>query len=140
MDAYLWWLLVAIALVIAELASGTLYLLVLAGAAFAGAALAYFGQSFWLSAIIASAVAVCGVIVVGRYRGPRAVRGSASLDVGQSCVFESWVSENDRLARVRYRNTVWDARVLESNALESGRVLHIRAVEGNTLQVSVTAD
>ena len=61
---------------------------------------------------------------------------------GRSAVFESWVSEGDRLARVRYRNSTWDARVLDEKAdggaIEAGRVLHIRSVDGNTLHVSVT--
>jgi membrane protein implicated in regulation of membrane protease activity len=138
MDPYLLWVIGGIALVIAELATGTFYLLVIAIGAFAGAGVAYFQQSFWLAAVVSAAVAACGVIVVSRYRAPRAARGSGSLDVGQTVVFESWVSEGDRLARVRYRNSMWDARVLEGGALEGGRVLHIRSVDGNTLQVSVT--
>ncbi len=137
MDQYLLWVLAAIALVIAELATGTFYLLVIAVAAFAGAGMAWFQQSFWLSAVVAAAVAAFGVIVVSRYRAPAAARGNASLDVGQSVVFESWISEGERMARVRYRNTTWDARVLDAAPLENGRVLHIRSVEGNTLQVSI---
>ncbi len=139
MDPYLIWVIAGIALVIAELASGTFYLLVIAVAAFAGAGMAYFQQSFWLAAVVAAAVAAGGVIAVNRYRTPRAAGGSASLDVGQTVVFESWVSEGERMARVRYRNSNWDARVIDTGALETGHVLHIRSVQGNTLQVSVTA-
>ncbi len=139
MDPYLIWVIAGIALVIAELASGTFYLLVIAFAAFAGAGMAYFQQSFWLAAVVAAAVAASGVIAVSRYRAPRAARGNASLDVGQTVVFEFWISEGERMARVRYRNSNWDARVLEAGVLETGRVLHIRSIDGNTLQVSVTA-
>ena len=42
MDSYLYWIMTAIALVIAELLTGTFYLLVLGIAATGGAALAYF--------------------------------------------------------------------------------------------------
>ena len=129
-----------IALVIAELATGTFYLLVLAVAAFAGAATAYLQQSFWTAAVIAAAVAAIGVIGVGRYRAPAQVKGGSSLDVGQTVVFESWRSEADRLARVGYRNSMWDARVLDVVPIAPGSVLHIRSVEGNTLIVSVAAD
>lgn len=139
MDPYLIWVIAGIALVIAELASGTFYLLVIAFAAFAGAGMAYFQQSFWLAAVVAAAVAASGVIALSRYRAPRAARGNASLDVGQTVVFEFWISEGERMARVRYRNSNWDARVLEAGVLETGRVLHIRSIDGNTLQVSVTA-
>jgi membrane protein implicated in regulation of membrane protease activity len=137
MEAYLLWVIAGIALVIAELATGTFYLLVIGIAAFAGAAMAYLQQSFWLAAVVSAGVAAGGVIGVSRYRAPRAGRNSGSLDVGQTVVFEAWVSEGDRLARVRYRNSTWDARVLEPGALETGRVLHIRSVDGNTLQVSI---
>ena len=131
MDQTLMWVIAGIALVIAELATGTFYLLVLAVAAFAGAAAAYFQQSFWVTAVIAVAVAAIGVIGVGRYRAPAQAQGGGSLDVGQTVVFESWRSEADRLARVRYRNSTWDARVIEGGSLEAGRVLHIRSVDGN---------
>ena len=140
MDAYLLWVIAGIALVIAELATGTFYLLVIAVAAFAGAGIAYLQQSFWLAAVVSVAVAAAGVIVVGRYRAPRVAKAGASLDVGQNAVFESWVSEGERLARVRYRNTTWDARVADAGAVEAGRVLHIRSVEGNTLQVTVASN
>ncbi len=136
MDAWLIWLIAGIALVIAELATGTFYLLVIAVAAFAGAAMAYFQQSFWLAAVVSAAVAACGVVVVSRYRAPRAVRGGAALDVGQTAVFETWISEGERLARVRYRNSQWDARVLDGGPIEGGRLLHIRSVEGSTLHVT----
>ena len=148
MEPYLWWVVAGIALVITELATGTFYLLVLGIAAFAGAGVAWFGQSLWLAAVVSAAVAACGVIVVNRYRAPRAGGGEVPLDVGQNAVFESWRSENDRLARVRYRNAQWDARVIDekiadekeagAGAIAAGRVLHIRGVEGSTLIVSVT--
>jgi membrane protein implicated in regulation of membrane protease activity len=137
MDAYLWWVVAGIALVIAELATGTFYLLVLAVAAFAGGATAYAQQSFWLAAVVSAAVAAAGVIAVSQLRLRRAAGSSGSLDVGQSVVFENWVSESDRLARVRYRNSMWDARVLDAGPLEAGRVLHIRSVDSNTLNVSI---
>ena len=141
MDAYLWWVIAGIALVIAELATGTFYLLVIALGAFAGAAMTYFQQSFWLAAVISAAVASAGVVAVSRYREshPGAAAGTGALDVGQTAVFESWVSEADRLARVRYRNANWDARVLDAGALAAGRVLHIRKVDGNTLHVSIAS-
>jgi membrane protein implicated in regulation of membrane protease activity len=77
------------------------------------------------------------VIAVGYFRPASAPANSGSLDIGQTVVFENWVSESDRLARVRYRNSMWDARVLDAGTLESGRVLHIRGVDSNTLHVSV---
>ena len=139
MEGYLWWAVAGIALVIAELVTGTFYLLVIGIAALAGAAASYMNHSFWVQAVVAAAVAAAGVVLVTRYRANQAaVPSGAALDVGQSVVLDSWVSEKDRLARVRYRNALWDARVLDEQAVEAGQVLYIRNAEGSTLYVSRT--
>ncbi len=137
MEQYLWWAIAGIALIIAELVTGTFYLLVIGLAAFAGAAASYYGESFWTQAVLAAAVAVIGVVLVGRYRASRTDTASAaSLDVGQSAVFEAWTSEAGRAARVRYRNSSWDARVIDAAPVTSGQTLYICGSEGNTLHVS----
>jgi len=139
MEDYMWWVMAGVALVIAELLTTTFYLLVLGIAAFAGAMAAYLGFSFWIQAVVAAAVASIGVVLVSRYRASRAAApGGNVLDVGQSVVMDSWVSEKNRLARVRYRNALWDARILDTQAVESGSVLFITGVDGSTLHVSKT--
>ncbi|MEK6592545.1 MAG: NfeD family protein [Pseudomonadota bacterium] len=137
MEAYLYWALIGIALIIAELLTGTFYLLVIGIAAFAGAAVAYVGYSFWIEAVSAAAVAVIGVILISRYRAPSPGKSGQSLDIGQSVVLDSWVSEADGLARVSYRNALWDAKVLGERQA-SGKVFYIHAVDGNTLHVSAS--
>ncbi len=135
MDAYLIWAVAGIVLIIVEMLTGTFYLLVLGIAALAAAGAAWLGQSFWVQAVITAAVAVTGVILVNRFRGKSLPASRQALDVGQSVMFESWISEADGLARVSYRNAQWEARVTgERNA--GGRVFYIHAVEGNTLLVS----
>lgn len=138
MDEYWWWAIGGIALIIAELITGTFYLLVIGIAALAGAAAAYLHYSFWMQAMAASAVAIAGVTWVTRFRRTQTSSPSVSLDVGQSVVLDGWVNEKDRLARVRYRNAVWDAKVLDEQGAEAGRTLYIRHVEGSTLHVSAT--
>lgn len=139
METHLWWAVVGIALIVIELVTGTFYLLVIGIAALAAAASAQFGHSFATQALIATAVAVIGVVIVMRYRvGRSPAAASAGLDVGQSVVFESWVSDADRLARVRYRNALWDAKVSGADPVDTGRVLYIQNVDGNTLHVSAT--
>jgi membrane protein implicated in regulation of membrane protease activity len=136
MEQYLWWGIVGIALIIAELLTGTFYLLVIGIAAIAGCAVSYFGYSFWVQAVTASAIAAVGVILVGQYRpGRRMVPGSA-LDVGQSVVFQSWTSEADRMARVHYRDALWDAKVMDAQTMDAGKVLYICGIEGSTLRVA----
>jgi membrane protein implicated in regulation of membrane protease activity len=136
MESYWWWAISGIVLIIAELISGTFYLLVIGIAALAGAAVAYQHYSFWVQAVIAATVATVGVIMVTRFRVTQATSPDVSLDIGQSVVLDAWVSENDRHARVRYRNALWDAKVLDEQGAEAGRTLYIKHVDGNTLHVS----
>ena len=138
METYWWWTIAGIALVIAELISGTFFLLVIGIAALAGGATAFYHFSFWVQAVIAAAVAVAGVILVMKFRKSQKSTPSVSLDVGHSVVLDSWISEKDRLARVRYRNALWDARLLDEQGAEAGHVLYITRVDGNTLHVSIT--
>jgi membrane protein implicated in regulation of membrane protease activity len=137
-ESYMWWAVAGIALIIAEMVTGTFYLLVIGVAAFAGGATAFYHYSFSLQAVIAVAVAVAGVFVVNRYRAGSAGAPNVALDVGQSVVFDTWIDEKDRLARVRYRNAMWDARVLDDPAATAGRTLYITHVDGSTLHVSST--
>ncbi len=136
METYLVWLAAGFALVIAELVTGTFFLLVLGIAAFAGSASAWFGLGFWLQALCAAAVAIAGVFWVRQHRKTMPHSDMASLDVGQAVAFDAWVSREQGAARVKYRNTLWDAEVEGERELDHGQVLFIHAVDGNTLKVS----
>jgi membrane protein implicated in regulation of membrane protease activity len=136
METYLVWLAAGFVLVIAELVTGTFFLLVLGIAAFAGSATAWFGLGFWLEASCAAAVAIAGVFWVQRRRKTMPQPDMASLDVGQAVTLDAWVNREQGAARVKYRNTLWDAEVEGERELERGQVLFIRAVDGNTLKVS----
>ena len=74
-------------------------------------------------------------MLVTRYRAAQTVTPAGGIDVGQSVVLDSWVSEKDRLARVRYRNALWDAVIADADA-QTGHVLYIQNVDGSTLHVS----
>jgi membrane protein implicated in regulation of membrane protease activity len=133
---YLYWLLAAIVLVIAELLTGTFYLLVLGVAAAAGATLAWFNLGFPAQAAFATAIAVVGVFFAHRYRtrNPRAYAGSNAIDIGQRVILDSWVNEAEGLARVSYRGALWDARVIGERG--SGTSYYIRGVDGSTLHIA----
>jgi len=60
MDPALAWTILGLVLVIAELLSGTFYLLMFGAAAFGAAGAAYLGQPFAVQAIVASVVAAPG--------------------------------------------------------------------------------
>lgn len=136
METYLVWLAAGFVLVIAELVTGTFFLLVLGIAAFAGSATAWFGLGFWVEALCAAAVAIIGVFWVRQHRRSMPQSNMASLDVGQAVTLDAWVNREQGAARVKYRNTLWDAEVEGGRELDHGEVLYIRAVDGNTLKVA----
>ena len=136
METYLVWLAAGFVLVIAELVTGTFFLLVLGVAAFAGSATAWFGLGFWVETLCAAAVAIAGVFWVRQHRKSMQRPDMASLDVGQAVTLEAWVNREQGAARVTYRNTQWDAEVEGERDFDSGQVLYIRAVDGNMLKVS----
>lgn len=138
MESYLLWLAVGFVLVIAELVTGTFFLLVLGIAAFAGSATAWFGLGFWLEALCAALVAVAGVFWVRRQRKAMQQPDMAALDLGQAVAFDAWVSREQGAARVKYRDTLWDAEVEGERELDRGQTLFIHAVNGNTLKVAKT--
>ena len=138
MDYGLAWLIAGFGLVIAELVSGTFYLLVLGIACFAGAGVAYAGSTLAVQAGVAALVALIGLACVHRYRRritPGRMRG---LDIGQPASFERWINKGAGRARVRYRDALWDAEVAGEAAGESGEILYVTSVNGNTLTVSKT--
>jgi membrane protein implicated in regulation of membrane protease activity len=138
MQAHFLWLIVGIVLIIAEVMSGTFYLLFLGIAALVGAAIAFLGAPFWAQALAVAVVAVAGAVWVRRHRESIETKPMAALDVGQHVTFESWISQADRVARVQYRDAQWDASVEGECRGEPGEILHIVGVEGSMLRVAKT--
>ncbi|HZP94530.1 MAG TPA: NfeD family protein [Burkholderiales bacterium] len=137
MTPELGWLLAGLALIAVELMSGTFYLLILGIAALIGAGVAYAGGGFWLQATVVAIAAVGGSVAVRRRRGTAGARDKTRpMDVGQEVTFESWVGEAQKLARVRYRGTLWDAEVDGREPVSPGAVLYIHDLEGSRLKVS----
>jgi len=138
MEPSLIWLIAGFGLIIAELLTGTFYLLVLGIAGLVASGVAYAGGAFVWQAIAAAAVALAGIVGVQRYKKtilPGRMRG---LDVGQPAAFESWVNKGAGHARVRYRDALWDAQVADGASAEPGEIFYVAAVDGNTLKVSKT--
>ena len=136
MDPALAWAIVGLVLVIAELLSGTFYLLMLAVAAFGAALAAYFGQSFPVQSIVAALLAAAGCYAAHVYRAKSSSKRMAPIDAGMPASFESWLDARSRLARVRYRGASWDAQVQGNEAVEPGATLFVVAADGNTLKVA----
>jgi membrane protein implicated in regulation of membrane protease activity len=135
-DSALAWLIAGIVLIVAELVTGTFYLLVLGVAALLAAAVAYAGGAFPIQVMVAGVIAIAGVFWIRGRRTAMATRAMPGLDVGQPVTLDSWINRDDRLARVKYRDALWDAVVEGEFRGEAGEVFYIRAVAGNTLRVA----
>ena len=132
MELWLMWVVAGFVLVIAELVTGTFYLLVVGIGAFAGALSAWAGGNGVLQAVVAGAVALVGTWLVNRWHRaqPKNLPGTSNfLDRGQAVVLESWANEEARVARVKYRGTTWDARVVAAEGIVPGATLYIEGQE-----------
>lgn len=130
-----WWMLAG-ALVVVELLTGTFYLLMLALGAAAGALAAHGGASLTVQLAVAAVLGGGAVASwhVRRSRQPRAlpaaVNPDVNIDIGSTLQVPQW--NTDGTARVPYRGSSWDARHVGGGAPQPG--LHvIRAVEGTRL-------
>jgi membrane protein implicated in regulation of membrane protease activity len=134
------WLLAGLLLVVVELVTGTFYLLILGIAAGIGSLIAFLGQPFWMQALFAAIAAVVGGVLVYRYHSAANATSpkDSANDIGETVTIESWISEPQRLARVRHRGTVWDAEVLGNDRIEPDARLYVVAMEGSRLKVSST--
>jgi len=131
----LWWLATG-ALVAAELASGTFYLLMLALGAAAGAIAAHAGASSTAQVATAALVGLGAVALwhLRRSRHPAAAPASTNpnvnLDIGSRVQVPVW--SLDGHARIAYRGADWDVRFVGSGAPQPGEFV-IYAVEGSRL-------
>jgi membrane protein implicated in regulation of membrane protease activity len=135
--ATLWWL-VAGGLVIAELFTGTFYLLMLALGAGAAALTAHAGWSLTAQVVTAAVVGSAATAAwhLRRARHPRAAEAPRNpdvlLDIGAEVTVGEWGA--DGTARVHYRGAAWRARLDNAAAPKPG--LHrIAAIDGSELRL-----
>jgi len=136
---YLVWLIAGIALVVAELLTGTFYLLVLGIAALLASAIAHAGGTLLVQVVVGGAFAIAGILWIRWRKQAMTPPSMAPLDVGQAVMLDSWVNRDDRRARVKYRDALWDAVIEGECRGEAGEVLYITAVNGSTLRVAKRA-
>ena len=110
MTSYYLWFAVAVVLVIAELATGTFYLLMIALGVAAGGVAALLGADEPIQTVAAALVAIIGIVLLRRTRfGKLRRRDAASnpdvnLDIGQELEVPAW--DDSRRARVPYRGAL----------------------------------
>ena len=126
------------ALVVAELLTGTFYLLMLAIGLAAGALAAHVGVG--MQAQLVTAAGVGGGAVVFCYllrkRSPRAQPAASNrdvnLDVGETVQVDAW--DTDGTAQVRYRGAQWTVLLRPGNAPATG-LYRVAEVVGSRLLV-----
>lgn len=137
METYIWFV-VAFGLLVAELLTGTFYLLVIA------IALAVAGLAAWLGAPVALQFVVAAVIGLGgsmwlrttrfgRRLHDRADDRVQNMDIGQSLRVDAWTPA--RTARANYRGAVWDVELAPGEQPASGEFI-IREIHANRLIVA----
>ena len=143
METWLIWAVVGFGLVIAELVTGTFYLLVIGIGFFVAALCAALELNVLVQAVIGSLVTIVGTVLVHHWhRRNRAGANSGDnlLDRGQPVVLEGWTNESAGIARVRYRGASWDARVARPELRpQAGSTLYIEGQEGGTLIIGEKA-
>ncbi|HZF78366.1 MAG TPA: NfeD family protein [Rubrivivax sp.] len=134
----LWWLATG-ALVAAELATGTFYLLMVALGCAAGALAAHAGLSGTTQVITA---ALLGLVATAAWHLHRARQPGAlpahtnrdvNLDIGSPVRVNQW--QADGSARVHYRGSTWSVRFAGSGTPRPGEHV-IVAVQGSELRVT----
>jgi len=139
MTSYYFWFAAAVVLVIAEMATGTFYLLMVACGVVAGGIAAWLGVDVPIQTVTAALVAVVAIAALRRSRFGRLRRTNAAtdpnvnLDIGQEVEVPAW--DPFRRARVPYRGADWTVELSPGSEPAPGRY-RIVEVRGATLIVS----
>ena len=134
-QATLWWMAAGL-MVVAELSTGTFYLLMIAFGLGCGALAAHLGLGL-SGQVLAAAGVGAGATALWhwrRYRQPRSLPArenqDVNLDIGEQVAVTAWAA--DHTARVQHRGTGWTARLQPGQPALPG-AHKVVAVEGNWL-------
>jgi membrane protein implicated in regulation of membrane protease activity len=138
MDTFIGWLVVAFGLLVAELLTGTFYLLVISIALAVAGLAALAGAPFALQLVVAAAIGIGGSIWLRATRFGKRLheRGDdriQNMDIGQSLRVDNWTPA--RTARANYRGAVWDVELAPGEQPASGEFV-IREIHANRLIVA----
>lgn len=137
MGDWVWWFVLAFVLVVAELLTGTFYLMVIAIALAAAGVASLLGAPMVLQLVIAVVVGFGGALLLRRMRFGKLQNNEAeplqNMDVGQTLHVQRWTG--DRTARASYRGAQWDIELAPGEDPQSGEFV-IQAIHANRLVVA----
>ncbi len=138
MAGYVWWFVIGFGLLVAELLTGTFYLLIIAVAMGVAGLASLGGASFPLQLVIAAGIGLGGSMWLRTTRWGKRLheRGDdrvQHMDIGQSLRVEHWTPA--RTARAQYRGSVWDVELAPGEPPVSGEFV-IREIQANRLIVA----
>jgi membrane protein implicated in regulation of membrane protease activity len=140
MEASTFWWIAAAVLVIAELLTGSIYLLAVAVGAAAGAIAAHLGLGLTaqiaIAAIVGTAATLGWHFSKARQRraqvAPAQANTDVNQDIGAQVMVDSWNA--DGTAQVRYRGAQWSVLAMPG-ALPASGLHRVKEVVGNRLVV-----
>ena len=140
MEASTFWWIAAAALVIAELLTGTIYLLAVAAGGIAGALAAHAGLGLTAQIVIAAAVGTITTLLwhfsKARQRraeiAPAASNADVNQDIGAQVQVDAWNA--DGTAQINYRGAQWTVIAVQNADRASGQH-RVKEVVGNRFVV-----
>ncbi|MGB2818089.1 MAG: NfeD family protein [Burkholderiaceae bacterium] len=138
MSGYVWWFVIGFGLLVAELLTGTFYLLIIA-VAMGVAGVAYLaGASLALQLVIAAVISLGGSMWLRATKWGKRLHEAGDdrvqhMDLGQSLRVDHWTAA--RTARAQYRGSVWDVELAPGEQPIAGDFV-IREIQANRLIVA----
>ena len=127
------WLIIAVALLIAEVTAGSFYLLVLALSATCAWFAQLLGLQFLAQTIVCLIVAAATVLPLYFYRKKLKHHDKLlDLDVGEIVTIKQW---ENRSSQTRYRGSVWQVILIEGAQISHNNLYSIVSIESNRLLV-----
>jgi len=131
MAPYIYWFLLALALLALEMISGTFYMLVLSIALGVGGVAALLGLALPLQLTLAALAGVVGTVLLRRLKNRLpAAPTEQSLDIGLPVQVLAW--REDGAVRVLFRGAEWDAELASADTPHQ-ETLYIAALRSSTL-------
>jgi len=141
MDAWVWWIVAAGVLAVADLLTGgTLILLMIAGGAAAGGVAAALGAPPAVSVGVFALASIAFLAVVRpiarrHMRTPREARTGVAALVGTEAVVLESVDGRD--GRIKLAGEIWSARAYDGDSVfEVGQRVHVLEIDGATALVA----